>query len=188
MRYKYRAKAFILARHSLGESNASVALATDEFGVIRARAQGLHVSRSKMAAGLQTLAQSDVMLIRGKDGWRLTGAILHTNWARELAPAARVRAGRIIELVRRLSHGEDAEPRLYSIMSAFTSALPSLSEEEGEAAEILSALRILHVLGHDAGMLPGELNGYESETLAYILEQRKNYIARVNKGIEASGL
>lgn len=178
----------MLARYPLGEANSSVTLASDEFGIIRARAQGMHASRSKMAAGLQTLAESDVMLIRGKDGWRLTGAILNTSWATQLPMTSRVRAARIADLARRLSHGEYAEPRLYFVISAFIEALPGLSEEEGEAAEALAALRILHILGHDDGVLPGELNGYESETLALVLENRKKYVVRVNNGIAASDL
>jgi len=187
MRYKYRTRAFTLGRYPLGEANASITLLTDEFGVIRARAQGLRRPASKMTVGLQTLAESDIMLVRGKEGWRLVGTVLRNDWARTLSRENAARAGRIADLIRRLSQGEDAEPRLFTIFTAFVSALADSREELGEAAETLAALKALRVLGHDDGEL--SLDGqFSAATLASVAKERTASIARVNAGIYASGL
>lgn len=180
----------MLSRRPLGEANALVTLLTTDFGIIRARAQGLRKPISKLSPGLQTFMQSDVSLVRGKEGWRLTGAILVRSWAGELSPQARTRAARVFDLMQRLTQGEYAEPQLYAIAHALLSALTHLSEESADAAECLAALRVLHVLGHDAGALPGTsgMGDYDTGALDEIARARKGYISRINTGIEASGL
>lgn len=188
MRHKYRTEAFVLSRQPIREHDASIVLATVDFGIIRARAMGVRKPDSKMAIGLQTFTQSEVTLIRSKEGWRLTGALPLRNWAGELAFESRSRAARVCELMQRLSHGEEAEPRLYEEALAFAEALLSLDGEIQDSAECLAALRILHILGHDAGELPGGLRDYGNEALGIVTGNRKSYVARVNNGIAASGL
>jgi recombinational DNA repair protein (RecF pathway) len=188
MQHKYRTEALVLGRYPIKEHDAQVVLATEDFGVIRARVGGLRKSGSKMAAGLQTLAESNVALIRAKDGWRLAGAVVCTHWAEALPRAARSRFARLAELTQRLSHGEESEPRVYAELIAFARALSQLSEEAQDAAECLAALRILHILGHDAGELPGGFADYSETALTPFADDRKSYIARVNHGISVSGL
>lgn len=188
MRHKYTTPALVLARRAHGEADGLVTLATSDFGVIRARATGLRKTGSKMSVGLQTFTESDVMLVRGKEGWRLTGAIPVAPWALSLGHEERERAGRISELIVRLSQGEDAEPRLFSILKAFMEILPTLPQADADAAECLAALRVLRVLGHDAGELPGDFQDFGEDALREVAEGRKGYIARVNTGILASGL
>ena len=188
MRHKYRTEAFVLARHSNREADATIILATVDFGVIRARATGLRKPGSKMSIGLQTFMQTEVTLIRGKEGWRLTGALPIRNWAEELPFKSRLRAGRVCELMQRLSHGEEPEPRLYDATLALTAVLPTLDDEAQASAECLAALRVLHILGHDAGTLPGGFTDYDTQTLEQVTNDRKAYVTRVNTGIYASGL
>jgi recombinational DNA repair protein (RecF pathway) len=188
MQHKYRTEVLVLSRYPVKEHDTSVVLASADFGVIRARAGGLRKPGSKMAAGLQTLTEANVALIRAKDGWRLAGALPLRNWAEELPSGSRTRAARVCDLMQRLAHGEDPEPRLYAEARAFIETLPRLSEDEADAAECLAALRILHILGHDAGAVPGGLVDYGNETLAAVGNERKAYVSRINNGIIASGL
>src|SRR3989338_9216530 len=96
MRHKYETRGIVLSRSSLGEANAFITLLTPELGLVRARAQGLRRSGAKLAAALPTLAESSVVLVRGRDGWRLAGAVLEENWfARIQRAAARARAARV---------------------------------------------------------------------------------------------
>jgi len=189
MRVKYSTDAIALGRLPLSEASALVTLLTAEFGIIRARSQGLRKPGAKMGAGLQTLAESDVTLLKGKEGWRLAGSILVKDWAHELARPARLRAGRVAELLLRFVQGESNDQVFFTIFVHFVSALPALSEEEQDAAECLAVLRILRALGLDAGEIPGKGDDDYSDTArAAILKNRKEYIARINKGIAASGL
>jgi hypothetical protein len=88
----------------------------------------------------------------------------------------------------RLVAGEAPEPALFPVITGFFRALTELPHELHEAAEILAALRVLSVLGFDAGELPGEASGFTPTLLIQIGAARADYIARINRGIEASGL
>jgi recombinational DNA repair protein (RecF pathway) len=189
MRHKYTTAAIALARAPLSEASALVTLLTGEFGLIRARSQGLRKPGAKMGAGLQTLAESDVTLLKGKEGWRLAGSILARDWSRTLPPGARARAARVAELLLRLVRGEVEDPALFTIYTNFISALAPLPEEEQDAAECLAVLRMLRSLGLDAGDIPGTSDADYGETArTVILENRKEFITRINRGITASGL
>jgi DNA repair protein RecO len=188
MRPKYSTRGIVLSRYPAGEANASLAILTHDFGLVRARVQGVRKPGAKMAPALQTLSEADLMLVRGKDGWRLSGAVLHENWFRTLSATQRACAGRVASLILRLVGGESADPSIYSAFSEFLAALANLSNERMESAEILVALRIIRALGLDAGELAQDALSYDERTLAALSGNRRDFILRVNQGIKASGL
>lgn len=160
-----------------------VSLLTKEFGLVRARAEGLRKPGAKLAHALQTLDSCVVTLVRGKEAWRLSGALLTDSWVKERDRASRLRAGRVAGLLLRLVQGEANDLALYAIFSEFLRALPPLSEEGQDSAECLVAIRLLRTLGLDAGPLP-EDGGYEPLSE----ERRRELVTRINRGIQASGL
>jgi DNA repair protein RecO len=186
MRHKYATTGMVLARAPYSEAGLVVTLLTPELGLIRARASGARRSGAKLAHALQTLNESDLMLVRGKEGWRLTGAVLVHDRFAALSPTNRTRIARVSSLLLRLVHGETADPNLHRLFTEFAEALPNLTGEEEDAAESIVALRLLEALGVDAGALPPA--GYGPEALAYARENRSELIARINRGITASGL
>ena len=186
MRHKYATPAVILARAPLAEAGMLATLLTSEFGLIRARAEGARRPGAKLAHALQTFDESEVSLVRGKDGWRLTGAVLAHDHFRALAPEGRSRAARIASLLLRLVHGESADAPLFGIFRDFLAALPPLRDAEQDGAEVLAALRLLSALGLDSGAAPPE--GYGADAIQNALAQRSEYVKRVNRGINASGL
>lgn len=183
MRHKYVTGAIVLARTPLAESASLVTVLTEEFGLLRARAEGLRKPGAKLAHALQTLDRSEITLVRGKEAWRLSGAVLEESLFATLSRAARLRAGRVAGLLLRLVRGEANDPALFSIFSRFVEQLPGLSEEEQDALECYTALRILASLGLDAGPLPEE---DAHEPLG--TEERRMLVTRINRGILASGL
>lgn len=189
MRTKYATPAVVLGTTPLNEANALVTLLTRDFGLIRVRAQGLHRPGAKLRSALQTLSEADITLVRGKDGWRLVGALLIENRFRLLPGEAVHRAGRINELLLRLVQGEGPDPRFYLLATGLLRALAENDPAEADAAEVIAALRLLQALGLDAGAMPGEHVGdYSSDVLAEVTASRKDFITRVNRGLTASGL
>ena len=189
MRHKYETRGIVLARIPLGEANAFVTLLTPKLGLVRVRAQGVRRSGAKLAPALATFAESSLVLIRGREGWRLAGAVLEENWFKRLQNVdARRRAARVSGLLLRLVAGEAQDPSLFPIVTGFLRARAELSEEEHEAAEVLVALRILAALGLDVGEIPGEMSAFTRPVLAVTVLNRADYIARINHGIAASGL
>jgi DNA repair protein RecO len=185
MRHKYATNGIVLHRTPIKEAGMLVTALTPDLGLVRARAEGVRRSGAKLAHALQTLCESELMLVRGKDGWRLTGAVLSENRFAGLTQEARARIARVAGLVLRLVHGEAHDDALYREFTAFIDAVPLLAPSEAEAAESLVVLRLLHQLGFDAGEKPPE--GYGTLALAYVPERHVELIARINRGIAASG-
>ncbi len=179
----------VLARMPAGEANTIVTVLTEELGLVYARAQGLRNSRAKLAHALVTFAESDLTLVRGKEGWRVSGAVLYENWfARMRANDSRERAARVTGLVLRLVAGEVQETELFPTVIGFLQALSTLPPAAHDAAEVLAALRVLSALGLDAGEIPTSEAAFGEETLSQVGRERAQYISRVNRGISASGL
>ena len=186
MRHKYTTEALVLARYPHREAGMVATLLTREFGLIHARAEGVRRSGAKLAHALQTLCMSEVYLVKGKDGWRLTGAHLREDCFSDLPRNARIRASRVSGLVQRLLGKDISDTVAFDHFFAFTVALRTLPESHLDSAEALVAIRLLHVLGIDAGELPPD--GYDISALTYATDSRKDLIERINRGITASGL
>ncbi|MBU1292574.1 recombination protein O N-terminal domain-containing protein [Patescibacteria group bacterium] len=181
MRHKYVTEAIVLQRTPLAEAATLVTLLTEEFGLVRARAEGLRKPGAKLSSALQTLSHSEVTLMRGKHGWRLSGALLTKNWFQTLSPESRERAGRVGTLILRLVQGE-GQGSLYDLYDEFLGKLQDSTEEEGDTAECIYALRILSELGLDTGDIP------ETDQKALSAQARRDVVMRINRGITASGL
>ena len=188
MHHKYSTRAIVLGRFPLAEAASLLVLLTEHLGLIRVKAQGLRKGSSKLAHALQTLSEADVMLIRGREGWGLAGAVLHYAHAPKLSPALRTRAARVGELMLRLVRGETPDPLLFTVYSAFITALPNSTDERADAAEVLTALRMLFILGLDTEELNDAAGDYSDAALDMAYMDRTELIARVNRGILASGL
>lgn len=187
MRHKYATQGIVLARSSTSEASSFITILTPDLGIVRAKAQGVRKPGAKLAPALQTLGESDVSLIRGREGWRLAGAISSRNWFNELERDARTRAGRVAQLLVRLVPGQMHEPALHTIFTGFLEVLSERKPELHDAAECLAALRTLKVLGLDPDEVPGG-EEYDESVLEDITENRPAVIARINRGIAASGL
>ena len=189
MRHKYETRGIVLSRSPIGETSASITLLTADVGLVRARAQGLRRSGAKLSAALTTLAESEVTLVRGKESWRVAGAVLVERWFTRLpSAAARLRAARVSGLLLRFVAGESREPALFEIMKGFFEALAVRPESEFDAIEVLAVTRILATLGFDAGRVLGAALVFSPEMISEVEKNRAEYITRINRGITASGL
>lgn len=189
MRHRYETRGIVLARAPLGEASEFITVITPELGLVRARAQGVRWPRAKLASALATFAESSLVFVRGKEDWRIAGAVLTENWfAKMESTSARGVAARVSGLLLRLVGGEAHDPRLFSIVGGFFEALSRLPEDTHEPAEMLAALRVLAALGLDAGEIPGETSEFMPALLVEVVKERTKYITRINRGIAASGL
>ncbi len=189
MRHKYETRGLVLARTHTGEANTFVTLLTPDLGLVHARAQSLRKPGAKLAASLATLAESEVVLVRGKEGWRVTGAVLDESWFKRVEhDDARDRIARVSGLVLRLVAGEAQDTEIFLVMKGFLEALATLAQDRFEAAEVLVVLRMLAALGFDSGDVSGDASDFTPATLSTVMNNRKAYIARINAGIAASGL
>lgn len=180
----------MLARAHTGEANTFLSILTEDLGLVFARAQALRKPGAKLAAALATFAESELVLVRGKEGWHVAGAVLEENRFKRLpSPDTRAAAARVSGLLLRLVAGEAQDAILFPIVRAFFISLTDVPPEQREAAEMLAVLRILAVLGLDSGLIPGERpEDFSHRALSEALEGRAIFVARINAGIAASGL
>ncbi|MDP2594153.1 MAG: recombination protein O N-terminal domain-containing protein [bacterium] len=191
MRHKYDTRAIVLARAPFGETHAHLAVLTSDLGLVWARAAGLRRAESKLAHALVTFAESDVVLVRGREGWRITGAILRENWFVRLEMSdARRRAARVAGLLLRLSPGESPERSPFAILTSFFDALSHEAEQVREGAEMLAVAHLLATLGFAEVENAREevVSPFSPENLVRVANEREHYITRINRGIAASGL
>ena len=186
MRHKYTTEALVVARYPHKEAGMLTTLLTREFGLIHARAEGVRRPGAKLAHVLQTLRMSEVYLVKGREGWRLTGAQLREDCFTHLSREARIRTARVSGLLQRLLGKDIHDTLAFDHFFGFIDALNGLQEPDFDAAETLVVLRLLHSLGIDAGETPPE--GYTSLALSYATESKKILVERINRGILASGL
>ncbi len=189
MRHKYESRGIVFARQPLGEANALVTILTPQLGLIRARAQGVRNSGAKLAVALTTFAESELVLVRGKEGWRIAGAVLVEQWAKRLEDTtARARAVRVCGLLSRLLAGEVRDADLFLTVQGFFEALADTPAELHEAAELLVVNHALTLLGFAPSTTLNQTDRYTQEVLRLVDADRAGYISRINQGISASGL
>lgn len=189
MRHKYDTRGIVLARAHTGEAHTFVTLLTCDLGLVHARAQSLRKTGAKLGASLVTFAENACVLVHGKDGWRVTGAVLDENWFARLSSApSRERAVRVSRLLLRLVAGEERDAELFPIIKGFFEALATLPPEKHEAVEVLAVLRILTATGLDTGGMPEDALLFAPHLLEMVQADRARYVTRINNGIAASGL
>ena len=189
MHHKYDTRAIVLTRSPHGEANALLTMAASGLGLVRARAQGVRKPGAKLASALVTFAESDVSLIKGKEGWRIAGAVLREPWFYRLTHGeTRARAARVMQLVLRLAPAEAHDHDFYTPLKAFLEALEAVPEPLHEAAEMAVVAHLLAVLGLDAGEAGDPTLLFDPRALDDVRTARAEYIHRINHGITASGL
>lgn len=189
MRHKYETRGIVLARVPAGETHARLALLTEDLGIVWARAAGVRRPGGKLAASLATFVESNLVLVAGKEGWRITGAVLVENWFKRFTePDARRCAARVAGLALRLSPGEAPNTTLLPILRNFFNAIARNSAASCEGAELVAVAGILAALGLDDEAVDPAGMSFSPAHLAHVASERERYITRINRGIAASGL
>lgn len=188
MRHKYQTQGICIGRREQGEANVVVSVLTRDLGLVRARVQGVRKTGAKLASGIRTLSVSTVTLVRGKEGWRLVGALLESSQVRACSAAGREVLGRVASLIERLAHGESVDARMYDVYRMLIQEIERVSDTEYDTYEYLALLYILTLHGVETGEgLEGTFS-FSSYDIAVVANNHKRMIARINAGIHASGL
>ena len=74
MHHKYSTEAFILKSLHHKDADKVYVLFTENFGLIRASAQGVRLLKSKLRYHLSDFSCINISLVRGRDYWRIVGA------------------------------------------------------------------------------------------------------------------
>lgn len=184
--------AFVLGTVGVGEANIYVTLLTREMGVVRAVATSARHERSKMRYALRQYSQSRVSLVRGREVWRLTGAMASGEWSmREEPREIREMIARVTLLIRRLC-GEVPHRAIFDTIDTLIVALrerdallPDITH-----VEMLTVLRVLHSLGYvpltEQTMKYIDTITYDPAKLATIETDAEVLLPLINQALSAS--
>ncbi len=130
----YTTRGFILGSAPSGEASKTYSIYTEDFGLIKGKAQGVRLLVSKLRYNLEDYSFATFSLVRGREVWRITGVEKES----EPMSDARMRA-RVLNLTRRLVQGEERNDALFA-------ALLSLKDESVSETSALAS--ILDALGY----------------------------------------
>ena len=147
----YTTDALVIGNNDRLTADKVFSLFTREAGLVHARAISVRKECSKLRYGLQDFSLVRTSLVRGKSGWRITGA----EHARNLYFSACDRHARgallrVLRLVRRLVRGEETHVALFDLLIEGLAVFAVCKEEEIVRAERMLTLRILSALGYVA--------------------------------------
>lgn len=183
----YRTRATVLRSFPYREADRTLALYTEDFGLIYARAQGVRLEKSRLRYAVCDLSIANVSLVRGKAGWRLTGAIAQ-NISR-LDRESLVSYARIAALVSRLVGGEEPNSYLFDTLMQAHTLLSAKSDPE--LVEVVSVSRILHSLGYVATE-SSDKDIFDTEYTIDALESARpsmpRLVSRINEALIATQL
>jgi|AntRauTorckE6833_2_1112554.scaffolds.fasta_scaffold00721_2 DNA repair protein RecO len=198
MHHIYKTKAIVLSSRPIKEADKLLVLLTEDFGLIKVIAQGTRKKESKLRQSIQDFSVTDVALVKGKVGWRLTNAqIDYSILAKIENENIFSTITRTFNLVERLVLGE-SEDDLFNIVSEFIefsidNQKQILHEDQIKNFESIFVYQILDLLGYI-----GELKGDIGKTLIdqinlnliniIDVEQRKELNKIINQSIKTSGL
>jgi len=139
----YTTRGFVLGSAPSGEASKRYSLYTEDFGLIHARAQAVRLLASKLRYNLEDFSFCTFSLVRGKEVWRITGA--EKAGGPFPRPLSLLHA-RVLTLVKRLIHGEEANSELFAVLVDMFKTPPLAKDIH--AFESLVLVRTLSSLGY----------------------------------------
>ncbi len=184
----YHTDMVVLGTMPSDEASNIITLLTRDLGLIRAKAQSVRKSTSKLRFGLQYLSAGTVDVIRAKDFWRIVGVEGKVT----LVPGdiRHTALHRIVQLIVRMVPRDERVTGVYE--SFVMSAELFVAHTDGEhqnAIELLTVARILEALGYwnDALEIYREQE-ITSEILVGISADKKRYVTAINAALRDSHL
>lgn len=148
----YTTPGFIVHSLPSGEAGKYFLLFTRDLGMIGATASGVRLSKSKLRYYLQDYACSLFSVVKGKEVWRITGAV-EAEGSVEVPTKNKKLYVRILSLLKRLLPGEEKHSDLFELIESFYVFLSenTLTKEDSELVEYVTVLRMLDRLGYISG-------------------------------------
>jgi len=185
MHHIHRTKAFVLKTLPIKEADTQIVLLTEDFGVIKAVAQGSRKIESKMRQSIQDYSLVNVALVSGRIGWRLVNAVFIKNFSKNIeGQGLKESIYKIFSLIDRLIVDELEDREVFEIVSEFVDFAEteqnSLTNIESMSSfEAIFLAKILNNLGY---LVPDGLENYLKSPISLELIQSLNSGQNVDRG------
>lgn len=196
MHHKYHTEGLVVGSLPNTEASKFIFIFTRDFGLVGAHVQGIRKQHSKLRFGLQDFSFSDISLIRGKNGWKVVGAISKNSWFDDFKKNSSKLfiCAQIVSFLRKFVRGEEKDEELFNI---FCSSMDFLSKEELSYSELQTFLclvmfKILDRLGYIAKIenLSYTLDNcsWNKESIISLKLQQPIILKAINRAIKESHL
>ena len=192
----YTTECIVLGSSNFSEANKYIYLFTKDIGLVRAMARSVREEKSKLRFNLQDFSRGYVTLVRGREVWRITGALEKYSVYEEFKynKEKLFIIARILNLLQRLIHGEEKNEYLFaSLVHGFDFIrLNAVEKENAKNFEYLSVLRLLYSLGYIAKKEEFsellELTEIDEELLKKTESKRKQILFAINGALKETHL
>ncbi len=188
MAYKmYITDALVCGSHFHRTSDRSYLLFTREAGMVLAVAKSVREERSKQRYALQEFSLARVTLVRGRDMWKIAGVEPVENFyftSKDRDTRAFIRS--VIQLLRRVMHGEVEQRELFDDVLSF---LQAPFDIDRDVLLAIVTLRILNTLGYvapDAELAPICRKENTSNDFSEIVEATRARMMKVQSTIDSA--
>lgn len=150
----YETKGFVIYNWPAGEADHMSVLFTESLGLILARSRGVRSLSSKMRFGLQDMSISKIALIKGKNQWRVTNAVLEQNLPHEFrtTPDKLALVARLLNFIKRTSAYEQEEKFVFDL---FYKSLPFLTNDISSGLYLnFECILMINILRHAGFLAP----------------------------------
>lgn len=190
----YHTEGFVLGGQPVGEANKYFRIFTKDFGMIGATAQGVRLIQSKLRYSLQDYSYSRISLVRGKNTWKIIGAIKEKNLFESLNDCGKFDIiAKAFLLLNRLVRGEEKnEPLFNHILYACEFIERSdFDLDYLKNCEYILVMRILQSLGYGGlknFMEIADSFSWTEDILSKMCAVRMNAISYINKALKETQL
>lgn len=188
----YTTDCIILKRTGTGEADVSLHILTQDLGLVVASAKSARLSVSKLRSSLQEYSNIKISLVKGKNGWKITNVADSNNFFFSTSPYSRKLLAQISLVLQKMIVGEYPQKNIYDLVKKSFASIEGLKSEDVGNLEILTVLRILHLLGYVERdeIVKSFLvdDSVSALTLKGTQENRKHIISVINKALKESQL
>ncbi|MFA6253843.1 MAG: recombination protein O N-terminal domain-containing protein [Candidatus Paceibacterota bacterium] len=190
----YDTEGLIISHRNLGEANRLYQILTLDFGLINVLAQGVRHDRSKLRHHLENFSFARLILVRGREFWRVVGANdlnLPGKPSREILSFLK----KISLVLQRLIHGEETNSPIYQDLKQASLLLGDGDSQAKDCLvdlEIFIMVRILIKLGYLVP-LPELKNIFSPPTFSWlevgkVKDFKSLLIKQINQALEVTQL
>lgn len=195
MYQKFNTPALVIETFRYGESDRLIRLFTRQYGMIYARVAGLRRMRSKLRYSLNPYSLSEITLVYGRGGWRLTQARQYEDLFVGLRdkPTAQQVLSRIGNLCGRLFDESPECGEVFDVLvTGFIFMRTLKSKREIKALEKIMVLRLLTFLGLLKQKKPLQPfvvgNQWDRELLNLMQERSSEAVQEINRSFVQIGV
>lgn len=189
----YNVEGIVLSSILVSESSSILFVLTEDLGLIRIWAQGVRKVSSKLAPHIQDLSKARIVVVKGREYWRLTDAEKSFSFESLLREKnVRSLVVRLVQIVKRLAH-ESAPSEVFILTNSLLHRLENieLSDKDVAVLEIMYMFRLLHVLGYGDGKhneVLMRIEEWREKEMQYVSRNRLVLVKSVNDSMKESQL